>query len=70
MKLFELSPKDDKKVNKWIKMKHSKCLKEYVGAIGGHIEYWVIYTGLGPLYGTRCLVCKENDLNLTDFSEW
>ena len=67
---MRLSEDDRKKVDEWVENKHSECAKTYRGAIGGHFEYWTIPTTLGDIYGVRCLTCKKDELNLTDFDEW
>lgn len=59
-----------RRVDAWVKAGHLKCAHTYRGAIGGHFEYWAIPTSLGTCYGVRCLTCKNDELNLTDFDNW
>lgn len=65
-----LTNDEHKKVDDWIKANHLKCAHTYTGAIGGFIEYYAIPTGLGTIYGVRCLVCKKNPIDLTAYNEW
>lgn len=64
--MIQLSDEDHRKVDAWIKAHHLKCAHTYTGAIGGFYEYWLVPTGIGDFYGARCLLCKENGLDLTD----
>lgn len=68
--MLNFSDEDHKKVNDWIKGGHLKCANTYTGAIGGFIEYYAIPTSIGTVYGVRCLVCKENHLDLSDYENW
>jgi hypothetical protein len=65
-----LTEDDLKKVDVWIKASHLRCANAYTGAIGGFLEYYAVPTSLGTVYGVRCLVCKKDQLDLTDYSQW
>lgn len=65
-----LTDDEHKRVNEWIKASHLKCANKYHGAIGGFIEYYAVPTSIGTVYGVRCLTCKTNQLDLTDYNEW
>jgi hypothetical protein len=67
---FSLLDDDGKKIDAWITAGHIQCMETYIGAIGGHLKYWFIQTSLGLISGVSCLVCKADDLNLTDFDSW
>lgn len=66
----QLSEEELKKVDAWIKAGHLKCVVTYTGAIGGLLEYYAVPTGIGTVYGVRCLVCKKDQLDLTDYDTW
>lgn len=65
-----LSEEEHKRVDAWIKAGHLKCASTYTGAIGGFIEYYAIPTGIGTIYGVRCLVCQKDPIDLTDYEGW
>ena len=61
---------EHRKVDEWIKKGHLRCANTYTGAIGGFMEYYAIPTSIGVVYGVRCLVCKKDTLDLTDYSSF
>ncbi len=64
---FELTDDQEKRVNEWIRDKHS-----FGGAIGGEVTFSFTQTSIGMLQkvtfcgGTK----KENVLDLTDYDNW
>ena len=68
--MIQLTDEEHKKVNEWIKAGHLRCANSYTGAIGGFLEYYAVPTSLGTAYGVRCLVCKKDHIDLTNYEQW
>ena len=64
--IFELSPEQVEKYEKW--RKHGCDLEGNAGAIGGRITFEFTPTSLGVIETVRC-GCGEK-LTLTDFEDW
>ena len=73
---FELSKEQIEKIREWDNPKTGhKCSLQsnefsdkYVGAIGGHLSYTFIPTGLGNVVTVKC-ACGE-ELNITEYENW
>jgi len=68
--VIQLTDEEWKKVDAWIKAGHLQCAHTYTGASGGFLEHYAVPTGIGTVYGVRCLVCKKDHLDLTDYDLW